>query len=412
MLMQDMYSYLNSKNNGMIWDEELCKRLNNPKCLEKYGFKVYSQNDEDGMIEEIFHRIGTKDKNFIEFGVQDGIESNGHYLLLKGWKGLWIECGEKSCKEILKKFGGGVIASGALTVVHEFIKRNNINQIFTDNNFTGEIDLLSIDIDGNDYHVWEAIDVVSPRVVVIEYNSKIPPTCEWIMPYCEQHTWDGGDKHGASLLSLEKLGKEKQYTLVGTNISGVNAFFVRNDCLNNSFADLNVEQLYNPPRFYKEFFSGHPSLYCLKNLPEGRKQLFCGKEEKVLCREGFHPQENLEGIFCWMSEVKSVLWIKDEGNKLSKIVLKIGCPVLMEQSSAGDKIPDVVRIKIEDEMVYEGKLEQAEMTFEIAFERKNSKEDEVIELEIETDCLWTPCNVGMGDDRRRLGLCVHEIELV
>lgn len=411
--MQDMYSYLNNKNNGMIWDEELCKRLNNPKCLEKYGFKVYSQNDEDGIIEEIFHRIGSKDKIFIEFGVQDGIESNGHYLLLKGWKGLWIECGEESCKEILKKFDqGGVIESGALTVVHEFIKKDNINQIFADNNFTGEIDLLSIDIDGNDYYVWEAIDIVSPRVVVIEYNSKIPPTCEWIMPYCEQHIWDGGDKHGASLLSLVKLGKEKQYTLVGTNMSGINAFFVRNDCLNDSFADLNVEQLYNPPRYYKEFFSGHPSLYCLKDLPEGRKQLFCGKEEMILYREGFHSQENSEGTFCWMSEVKSVLWIKDEGNKLSKIVLKIGSPALTEQSNADGKIPNVVRVKIEDEMVYEGKLEQAEMTFEIAFERKNSKEDEVIELEIETDCLWTPYDVGMGEDRRRLGLCVHEIELV
>lgn len=75
--------------------------------------------------------------------------------------------------------------------MHEFIKKDNINQIFADNNFTGEIDLLSIDIDGNDYYVWEAIDIVSPRVVVIEYNSKIPPTCEWIMPYCEQHIWDG-----------------------------------------------------------------------------------------------------------------------------------------------------------------------------------------------------------------------------
>lgn len=296
--------------------------------------------------------------------------------------------------------------------MHEFIKRDNINQIFADNNFTGEIDLLSIDIDGNDYHVWKAIDVVSPRVVVIEYNSKIPPTCEWIMPYCEQHIWDGGDKHGASLLSLEKLGREKQYTLVGTNMSGINAFFVRNDCLNNNFADLKVEQLYNPPRYYKEFFSGHPSLYCLKDLPEGRKQIFCGKEETISYREGFHPQESLDGIFCWMSEKKSVLWIKDEGNKLSKVVLKIVSPALIAQEGLAGKIPDFVRIKMENETIYENKLEQAEMACEIIIDRENSKEDEVIELEIETDCLWSPCDVGMGDDKRRLGLCVRVIELV
>ena len=77
--------------NSIKWDIELEKRLKSNKHLEKYGFKVYSQSDEDGIIEEIFNRIGTTNKKFIEFGVENGLESNSHYLLLKGWNGLWIE---------------------------------------------------------------------------------------------------------------------------------------------------------------------------------------------------------------------------------------------------------------------------------------------------------------------------------
>jgi hypothetical protein len=202
--------------------------------LDSFGYKVYSQNDEDGIINEIFKRIGTADKTFVEFGVQDGLESNGHFLLFRGWRGLWIDGGEKSLKKI-KKYFSDPISSKQLTAVRAFITAENINDLISGNGFNGEIDLLSIDIDGNDYWVWQAIKCVSPRVVAIEYNAKFPPDCEWVMEYNPSHVWDRSDKFGASLKSLELLGDKLGYRLVGTNINGVNAFFVKKDLAKDLF---------------------------------------------------------------------------------------------------------------------------------------------------------------------------------
>lgn len=208
---------------GLYWDCLTKRRLRDPKSLELYGFHVYSQNDEDGIIQEIFERIGTTNQKFIEFGVQDGLESNGHYLLLKGWSGLWIE-GDLDCvKKLLRAFRPAV-RTGHLTVCNAFIDRDNINPLIKQAGFHGEIDLLSIDVDGNDYYIWEAIDVVNPRVVAIEYNGKIPSDLNWKMAYDKWHLWDGSDRHGASLKALELLGQSKGYRLVGTNLNGVNAF--------------------------------------------------------------------------------------------------------------------------------------------------------------------------------------------
>ena len=112
----------------------LFTRWQNPKSLERYGFKVYSQNDEDGIIQEIFSRIGTASKRFIEFGVQNGLESSCHYLLLKGWSGLWIEGSAEYVREIHARFRP-VIKSGQLKVRNAFITRGSINKLFTEGNF-------------------------------------------------------------------------------------------------------------------------------------------------------------------------------------------------------------------------------------------------------------------------------------
>ncbi len=116
--------------NGFCWDEQARERMRNPKALEPYGYKVYSQNDEDGIIHEIFKRIGTINKSFIEFGVQNGLESNCHLLLFYGWKGLWIEGDEVFCSEIETKFRT-VIRNGQLKIINRFITKDNINEIFT-----------------------------------------------------------------------------------------------------------------------------------------------------------------------------------------------------------------------------------------------------------------------------------------
>ncbi len=244
---------------GFRWEGLAKKRMLDPKALEPYGYKVYSQNDEDGIIHEIYRRIGIKNKIFIEFGVQNGLETNTHLLLLYGWKGLWIESSVEHCKEIQIRFSQ-ILQSEKLKLSNSFITKDNINNIFKEFDFFGEIDLLSIDIDGNDYHIWDEISIVQPRVVIIEYNGKLPPDLEWIQPYNESHTWNGSDWHGASLKSLEILGNAKGYTLVGTNLRGVNAFFVRHDLTDDLFYTPSTsEALYNPLRLHLNFTSNHPA---------------------------------------------------------------------------------------------------------------------------------------------------------
>jgi len=249
---------------GFYWDIKTYKHINNPKYLESYGAKVYSQNDEDGIISEIFRRIGCSDKRFIEFGVSNGLECNSHCLLFRGWSGLWIEGDSSSYEQICTKFDS--VINKNLLVHNEFITCENVNQIFLQYQFEGEIDLLSIDVDGNDYHIFNKIDSISPRVVVIEYNGKFPPDVEWIMEYDPTYCWNGTDKHGASLKSLEKLAGLKGYQLVGTNAIGVNAFFVRKDLANRKFPlPATSENLYNPMRVFSNlrFQNSHPPSKCL-----------------------------------------------------------------------------------------------------------------------------------------------------
>lgn len=236
--------------------------------LERFGFKVYSQNDEDGILHEIFNRIGTTNKFFIEFGVQDGLECNSHLLLFQGWSGIFIEGDENYCQKMNELFKLP-IKQNRLKIINAFITKDNINELFLSANAPREIDLLSIDIDGNDYHIWNAIDSINPRVVVIEMNAKFPPPIKYIMPYNESHIWDGSDIQGASLQSLYELGLKLGYELVATNLNGVNAFFVRSDLIGDKFAqDRSPKNLYNKILYYGFNNSGHPSKYFLANADE------------------------------------------------------------------------------------------------------------------------------------------------
>jgi hypothetical protein len=240
--------------------EELKSRyLSDERRLEPYGYKVYSQGDEDGILAEIFRRIGVTDRRFIEFGCGDGLENNTSYLALQGWQGLWIDSLEHNESAIRKRWAEA-LASGQLTLQRAFITATNINDLISANGFSGEIDLLSVDIDSNDYHVWEAISVVQPRVVCVEYNAKYPPPFRWVMPRDDSYVWDGTDRMGASLSALADLGERKGLALVGCDIIGTNAFFVRHDLAVGKFAEpFTPENHYHPPRYYLTFgfFSGH-----------------------------------------------------------------------------------------------------------------------------------------------------------
>jgi len=237
-------------------------RYRNPKALGGFGAKSYSQNDEDGIIAEIFNRIGSTNKTFVEFGVGLGLESNAFNLLLKGWNGLWIEGSPDYCQSIRKGLTK-TLASGQLKLENSFIVVENINDLIAKHIKDKEIDLLSVDIDGNDYHIWNAINCINPRVVIFEYNAKILPDVSWCMAYKPDYAWDGSDTFGASLKFLEEKLDARGYALVGCNLTGVNAFFIRKDLLQDYFlAPYTAENHYEPPRYYLSSLQyGHPSSY-------------------------------------------------------------------------------------------------------------------------------------------------------
>ena len=172
-----------------------------PKRLFRHGFKVYSQSDEDGIIQEIFNRIGATARTFIEFGVETGIECNSVKLLVEGWSGLWIE-GSAPCATEIQNHFGAFIANGKLRLSQNMVTAENINALFEQAGATGDIDLLSIDIDYNEYWVWKAIAAVKPRVVVIEYNATLRPPMSLVVPYDPARMWDGTNYFGASLEAL------------------------------------------------------------------------------------------------------------------------------------------------------------------------------------------------------------------
>ena len=238
-------------------DETLAQpRYADPKRLLRHGFKVYSQHDEDGIIQEIFRRIGTSARSFVEFGVETGVECNTAKLLIEGWRGLWIEANAQSCKGISSIFEA-FLKDRRLTLQQSLVTAENINRLIESGGLK-DIDLLSIDIDFNDYWVWKAIDVVSPRVVVIEYNAGLPPPLSVTVPYQPNRSADGTNFFGASLAALVRLGQAKGYRIVGCNISGSNAFFVRDDlCAEHFIEPATAEEHYEPPRhFFSLLFAG------------------------------------------------------------------------------------------------------------------------------------------------------------
>ena len=238
--------------------------------LIAYGFKAYSQCDEDGIIQEIFRRIGVTHKTFVEIGVGNGTENNTHFLLLNGWKGVWIEGNHDYVKSI--KENTNYRKNQILSLQGKRITKENCNETI----LTGlqelkleqEIDFFSLDIDGNDYHILQEITAVSPRVICIEYNAKFPPPTKITIPYEESHYWKEDDYMGASLQMYVDYLRAQGYVLITCNITGANAFFVREELICGEIVLHPPEKLFQPPRYYLSYRqSGHkPSLKYLANL--------------------------------------------------------------------------------------------------------------------------------------------------
>lgn len=209
------------------------RRLETIATLEEVELRVFSQQGEDGILDWIIERAEIPDrlKTFIEFGVEDYRESNTRFLLQnRNWRGLILD-GSSAADAFLKR--SQLAWQYDITAVTAWIARENINGLFMQSGFTGEIGLLSIDIDGNDYWVWEAIEAVQPILCVCEYNAVLGDIWPLSVPYSERFTRTAPGYSnlyfGASIKALRSLAHRKGYRFLGTTLGGNNAFFIRND---------------------------------------------------------------------------------------------------------------------------------------------------------------------------------------
>ncbi len=238
------------------------ERHSDRRRLARFGYRVHSQTDEDGIIHEIFRRIGESSRTFVELGASDGLENNSLFLLNQGWRGAWFEGSSRKAQAARKTFAAEISVS-ELSVESRFLTVANVDETVAKFASAKEIDLLSIDLDGNDYYLLDAIRSVSPRVIVAEYNAKYPADVAWVIEYNEAHRWDSTDYFGASLKALEGLLSAKGYSLVGCNIAGTNAFFVRADLATDPpfCSPFTAENHYEPARYYllPAYHAGHPA---------------------------------------------------------------------------------------------------------------------------------------------------------
>ena len=239
-----LLKFLNKKFNKKSY----IKFSDNLNEINNYEYKKTSQNNEDGIIEFIFDRIGLKKINFVEIGF-DFYQNNSLNFLGKVNKGLFIDGSEdkviklKSIITLLYPFNN-------IGVIKKFIDKENLNSIIDDHFHNNEeIDFFSIDVDGNDYYLFENLEV-RPKVICIEYNFWYGPFVKCSVPYDKNFIWETGSTYsGASLNSLCELAKRKGYYLIALESHCVNAFFIRSD-LKNNFEIIDNIKYFRTPKYY------------------------------------------------------------------------------------------------------------------------------------------------------------------
>lgn len=215
------------------------------KSLHEAEFSVFSQWGDDGIIQYLIHTLDIKNKTFIEFGVENYTEANTRFLLINdNWKGLVID-GSKKNVDYIKS--DPISWKYSIDAISAFITRENLNSLIENAGFKGEIGILHIDVDGNDYWFWECLTVVNPEIVIMEYNSAFGADAAITVPY--QGDFIVRKVHysalffGSSLKALSILAESRGYALVGCNSAGNNAYFVRKDKL-NGIQPLTVSQAF------------------------------------------------------------------------------------------------------------------------------------------------------------------------
>ncbi|MDZ4791099.1 MAG: hypothetical protein SGJ17_07825 [Hyphomicrobiales bacterium] len=247
MLADLRFEMLQSRIAATTDTRELCRN----------NTQMFSQGPEDGVIAEIFRRIGVRDKTFIEIGVGNGRENTTRLLLTLGWSGVWVEGNAENAAAIRRDFAAQ-LGSGQLKLVESMVTTDNISPLLNKADAPLAFDYLSVDVDMNTYYIWQAMRDFRPRVAAIEYNASIPAPYKFVVPYRADAIWDGSNWYGASLKSLELLGAELGLSLVGCDAFGLNGFFVRSsEDLARFMGPYTAEQHYRAASYLAPMRWGH-----------------------------------------------------------------------------------------------------------------------------------------------------------
>jgi hypothetical protein len=229
-----------------------------PYSLTARRFRIGSQNEEDGITWAIFQEMGVSLGRAIEIGCGANGGNSGFLVQECGWSALMVDADEDCLVRLERR-----LPAASVTTVQSRVTRENVNQLVAAHGFAGEVDLLSIDVDGNDYWIWDALEVCKPRVVIVEYNSLFGPDRAVVVPYDpEFYRFNLKSMYyGASLGALAHLGRRKGYRLVATEPTGVNAYFLRDD-LCPSIPPCDVAQAYRMlPKYAKGLERGAGRVY-------------------------------------------------------------------------------------------------------------------------------------------------------
>lgn len=255
--------------------------------FRKVGFKVFSQFDEDGIIQYLINRLPIASKTFIEFGVENYEQSNTRFLLLNNhWQGMVLDARASDIRYIQQD---QIYWQYDLQAKCTWITRENINGLLRDAGFGRDVGLLSIDIDGNDYWIWEAIESVRPMIVIIEYNSLLglqPIAVPYKEDFDRTRSHYSNLYYGASLGALQHLAEKKGYLLLGSNVWGHNAFFIRED-IAGEFRSLELREAYVASKFRESrdeagkltYMRGNDRIKLIQDMPV--VQVVTGKTGKL-----------------------------------------------------------------------------------------------------------------------------------
>jgi hypothetical protein len=224
--------------------------------LSEFELRCFSQNGEDGVIAEILARVGTSTRFFVEFGVESGREGNCVFLAdVLGWGGLFMEADEVSYASLRRKY----IENANVKTIRTAVTPDNVEHLFAAAGVPAEPDVLCIDVDGQDYWIWEALQAYRPRVVVVEYNAALGSQGAIVQPRGHDQPWDGTDYFGASLQALSMLSERKGYQLVHTDLAAINAFFVRGDLTGDRFPTAGDVPRRQEPNYFLQGYRHPPN---------------------------------------------------------------------------------------------------------------------------------------------------------